>query len=216
MDVLKLREIKSSFRRAMNADLSNSMRAHGVLYKINFGVPAPRMKLIASSFEPNVDDATYLWNEDVRESKILATYLYPKESMTLAIALEWVDSIRYVELADQLAMNLLAHLPFASELIDSLLQQPSPMAHYTAYRLQMRLFIHTTVLADSSLVHIKQDLLSPITYLAQAAIQLLERLTDLDASKQPIVSSLLQDWRNDTTQGKSYLYETICYWDFDK
>ncbi len=214
MDALKLREIKSSFRRAMNADLSNSMRAHGVMYKINFGVPAPRMKLIASSFTPDVADATYLWNEDVRESKILATYLYPKESMTIEVAMEWIASIRYVELADQLAMNLLSHLPFASELIDNLLKQSSPMAHYTAYRLQMRLFLHSATPAASLFTHIKEDLLSPTTYLAQAALQLLERLTDLGPEQHAVVASLLQDWKGDTTQGKSHLYETICYWEF--
>jgi hypothetical protein len=64
-----LNEIKKNFRQSMNADLSNSMREHGLEYKINFGVPSPRIKLIAEKFDQDNEVAQYLWDEDVRESK---------------------------------------------------------------------------------------------------------------------------------------------------
>ena len=54
MDDIKLREIKRCFRQTMNADLTNSIKAKGVVYRMNFGVPAPRIKLIADKFDKNI------------------------------------------------------------------------------------------------------------------------------------------------------------------
>ncbi len=216
MEVEKLREIKSSFRRAMNADLSDSMRAHGVIYKLNFGVPAPRMRLISESFDKNVDDATYLWNEDVRESKILATYLFPKESMTLELAQQWVEQIKYTEIADQITMNLFSQLNYADELVDALLKRREVMPRYTAYRLQLRLLMQDQQVEGDRLGKLlnetKADLLSEVSYLAQAAIQLVDRLSEQSEDTQKEIESTLKDWAISTDERKQQIYRTICYW----
>ncbi len=216
MEVEKLREIKSSFRRAMNADLSNSMRAHGVVYKLNFGVPAPRMRLISESFEKNVEDATYLWNEDVRESKILATYLFPKESMTLELALEWAKQIKYTEIADQITMNLFSQLSFAGELVDKLLQSQEVMLRYTAYRLQIRLLMQGQRVEGERLSNLlneaKVDLLSDASYLAQAAVQIMDRLSEQSDATQQHIEAILQDWAKAKDEKKQQIYRTICFW----
>ncbi len=216
MEVEKLREIKSSFRRAMNADLSNSMRAHGVVYKLNFGVPAPRMRLISESFEKNVEDATYLWNEDVRESKILATYLFPKESMTLELALEWAKQIKYTEIADQITMNLFSQLSFAGELVDKLLQSQEVMLRYTAYRLQIRLLMQGQRVEGERLSNLlneaKVDLLSDASYLAQAAVQIMDRLGEQSDATQQHIEAILQDWAKAKDEKKQQIYRTICFW----
>ncbi len=216
MEKEKLREIKSSFRRAMNADLSNSMRAHGVVYKLNFGVPAPRMSLIAKSFEKNVEDATYLWNEDVRESKILATYLFPQESMTPELAMEWVEQIKYTEIADQITMNLFSQLNYASELVDTLLQSKEVMLRYTAYRLQIRLLMQGKQVEGERLNNLlkeaKVDLLSEVSYLAQAAVQIMDRLSEQSEATQKEIEDILGDWATVNDEKKQQVYRTICYW----
>ncbi len=216
MEVEKLREIKSSFRRAMNADLSNSMRAHGVIYKLNFGVPAPRMRLISESFDKNVDDATYLWNEDVRESKILATYLFPKESMTLELAQQWAGQIKYTEIADQITMNLFSQLSYADVLVDTLLQSKEVMLRYTAYRLQIRLLMQGQQVEGDRLVNLltetKTDLLSEVSYLAQAAVQVMDRISEQSDDAQREIESTLQDWAVSDDEKKQQIYRTICYW----
>lgn len=200
----------------MNADLSNSMRAHGVIYKLNFGVPAPRMRLISESFDKNVDDATYLWNEDVRESKILATYLFPKESMTLELAQQWAGQIKYTEIADQITMNLFSQLSYADVLVDTLLQSKEVMLRYTAYRLQIRLLMQGQQVEGDRLVNLltetKTDLLSEVSYLAQAAVQVMDRISEQSDDAQREIESTLQDWAVSDDEKKQQIYRTICYW----
>ena len=216
MEVEKLREIKSSFRRAMNADLSNTMREHGVVYKLNFGVPAPRMRLISESFEKNVEDAIYLWNEDVRESKILATYLFPQESMTIELAKEWVEQIKYTEIADQITMNLFSQLSFAPQLVDMLLRSEEVMLRYTAYRLQIRLLMQDQQVEGERLALLineaKKDMLSEISYLAQGALQIMDRLSEQSEGTKKTIETALQSWAIDKDEKKQHIYRAICYW----
>lgn len=139
-----LNDIHAQFRRQMNADVSVALRKHGLLYKVAFGVPSMRLHAIAERYTPSVELAEALWAEDIRESKMLATRLYPIGEMTLQTAKRWIDSIRYAEIADQCCMNLLAHLPFVDELMQDLLPAddsvvaPDNMATYTAMKLAAR------------------------------------------------------------------------------
>lgn len=134
-----LREIKSSFRQSMNADLSDGMRKNGLIYRMNFGVPSPRIRLIADRFNQDVSLATYLWNEDVRESKMLATYLYPYNEMDIDTAVQWCSEIKYTEIADQLCRNLLVLEPYARELSDKLISADNDMMIYAGYRLMIQM-----------------------------------------------------------------------------
>jgi len=85
-------------RKAMNGIVSASMRQKGVHYKLNFGVSIPEIRNIAQSYEPNEELAKWLWNEDVREHKILATLLYPLEAFKEEMAATWVGDICYQEI----------------------------------------------------------------------------------------------------------------------
>lgn len=217
MDDNKRRQIKNCFRQAMNADLSNSMRAHGLEYRMNFGVPSPRIKLIASQFEPNAADAQYLWNEDVRESKMLATYLFPKEEMTEALANEWAAQIRYPEIADQAAMNLFVALPFAEQLATQWISADSEMLNYTGFRLWVRLFMNKRYPDKGQQAilfsQLKPALLSEVAYLRQVSIALAEKIGDSGIEWQTILSQNLCDWKNSADHKNIDLYRFICYWD---
>lgn len=111
-----LSEIHAQFRRQMNADISQSLRQHGLNYRIAFGVPSMRLAEIARLYEPSAELAEVLWSEDIRESKMLATRLYPIEQMTPETAFRWMTEISHEEVADQACMNLFARLPYASTL----------------------------------------------------------------------------------------------------
>lgn len=89
------------------------MREKGLLYKVNFGVELPRIRLIAADFEPDHALAQALWKEEIRECKILAGMLQPVESFLPEIADIWVEEIRNTEIAGLTAMNLFCHLPYA-------------------------------------------------------------------------------------------------------
>ena len=71
----KVRDIKKELRLAMNGVVSSIQRNHGLNYKINFGVEIPRIKGIAGKFEKNEELAKRLWQDNIRECKMLAIFL---------------------------------------------------------------------------------------------------------------------------------------------
>ena len=101
-----LREIKKRFRMAMNGIVSTSMREKGMDYRINFGLTLSLIRNIAESYTPNAELAQYLWKEQIRESKMLATWLYPANEMNPDKAQQWAEEIPYPEIADICCMNL--------------------------------------------------------------------------------------------------------------
>ena len=109
----QLKDIKTQLRLSMNGAVSQSMREKGLVYKLNFGVELPRIKMIAARNEKNHDLAQALWKEDIRECKILAGLLQPVDTFYPEIADIWVESIRNMEIAELTCMNLFQHLPYA-------------------------------------------------------------------------------------------------------
>ena len=52
MDIKEqLKDIKTQLRLSMNGAVSQSMREKGLVYKLNFGVEIPRIKMIAEGYE---------------------------------------------------------------------------------------------------------------------------------------------------------------------
>lgn len=135
----QIRAIKRQFRKAMNGIVAASMREKGVVYRVNFGLTLPLLKRIAAAYPPDKMLAERLWSEPVRESKMLATWLYPPAEMDRATACRWVAEIPYPEIADICCLNLFSRLPFAFELVAYCLERPDDLARYTGFRLWNRL-----------------------------------------------------------------------------
>lgn len=108
----KVREIKKSLRLAMNGVVSTLQRRQGLDYKINFGVEIPRLKGIAEAHAKGKELAETLWQDNIRECKMLAIFLMP-ESEAAEVADRWIAETKFTEIADQLAMHLLCRLPDA-------------------------------------------------------------------------------------------------------
>lgn len=114
MDIKEqLKEIKTQLRLSMNGAVSQSMREKGLVYKLNFGVEIPRIKMIAKEYEKNHDLAQALWKENIRECKILAGMLQPVDTFFPEIADIWAEDIQNIEIAELTCMNLFQHLPYA-------------------------------------------------------------------------------------------------------
>lgn len=111
-----LKDIRKRCRMAMNGIASSSMRKQGIRYKLNFGVSIQKIKEISKRYTPNKELAENLWEEDVRELKILATLLFPISEYSKEIADKWVRDIEHQEIREQICINLLQHLPFAEQL----------------------------------------------------------------------------------------------------
>lgn len=111
-----LKSIKQQLWQFMNGSVSQSMRQNGLEYKLNLGVDLPRLKEIASGYQPDASLAALLWKEDMRECRILATMLYPADQFSWDLAQVWVDQMPTVEIAQIASQNLFRHLSFAHSL----------------------------------------------------------------------------------------------------
>ncbi|MBO6013433.1 MAG: DNA alkylation repair protein [Bacteroidales bacterium] len=138
VDSILLSDIHAHFRRLRNGEVADNLLAQGIRYRLAWGLESYRLKDIAALYTPDAELAETLWKEDVRESKMLATRLYPVGQMTPETAERWSREIPYAEIADQACMNLFARLPFARQLALGWLKG-SPMQQYCALQLQLRL-----------------------------------------------------------------------------
>lgn len=108
-------DIKKELRANMNGVASAAMRQTAD-YRVNWGIEVPRIHAIAEEFrnEASHELAQTLWNESVRECKILATLLMPVDRFDEELCDVWVDNIRTEEIAQMFCLNLMTRLPFAS------------------------------------------------------------------------------------------------------
>lgn len=137
----ELREIRTQLRMAMNGVISTSMREKGMIYKLNFGVPLPEVKLIAARHEPGSKLAAALWKEDIREFKLLAPLLQPVDDFPFEQAEQWVKEIPYLEIAEQCSRNLFCKLPYAEDLtLELIVNKKDEYARTVAFLIWCEMF----------------------------------------------------------------------------
>lgn len=113
-----LQDIKRSFFTYRNGIIADTLRKAGMPYKVIFGLQIPQIAAIARDITPSMEIADELWaDSEVRESRLLATYLFPIESVTEEKALSLLRSTRTPEESDMLSFRLLKRLPFAADLV---------------------------------------------------------------------------------------------------
>lgn len=109
-----IKEIKRGFRLQMNGVTSASMREKGVNGYLVWGIQLPQLKEIARNYTPDYDLAVALWKENVRECKILATLLMPRNMMTGDLVDLWMDQTPTQEIAEYAVFNLYQYVADAS------------------------------------------------------------------------------------------------------
>ncbi len=126
------KKIKQSLRLSMNGIVSAHQRSQGLNYKINFGVEIPRLKELAGQYEKSEPLATALWQDNIRECKLLAIFLLPQASYH-TMADKWIAEVPFTEIADHLAMNILCKLPDATAKALQWCNQPTGLYKYCGY-----------------------------------------------------------------------------------
>lgn len=101
-------EIKKELRASMNGILSSRMRKAGMPYRLIFGVELPRLQNIACEFVQDAALANYLWEQNIRETRLLAIMLMPLEAFTSETANHWAETLLTAEEAQVLSMHLLS------------------------------------------------------------------------------------------------------------
>lgn len=120
---MEIPEIKKEFFRYRNGMLGETLRRYGDPHKIIFGLDVPQIASIARMAGTSTALAEELWADaDVRESRLLACYLFNPTDVNDEKALSLAGDVQTQEEADMLAFRLLKRLPYAASLL-SVLQE---------------------------------------------------------------------------------------------
>lgn len=135
-----IKQIKHLFMTYRNGIIADTLRNAGMPYEIIFGLQLPQLTAIAHEFEPSMDLSMQLWaDRKVRESRLLACYLFPIDEMNESKALELGESVQTKEEADILCFRLLRRLPFAETLSLKLTAHDTPLVSYCGEALRRNL-----------------------------------------------------------------------------
>lgn len=135
-----IKEIKHSFMAFRNGIISDTLRKAGMPYKIIFGLQLPQIAEIARNNDKNLELADALWQDSgVRESRLLACYLYPLAEVNEDKAYELASSVQTIEEADILSFRLLRNLEFANALANRLSSEDSQLISYCGKALRRNL-----------------------------------------------------------------------------
>jgi 3-methyladenine DNA glycosylase AlkD len=115
----QLAYIKKNIYLHKNGIISESMESKGIHYAMNYGVSIPELRIMATSLPQDALLAQRLWDENIRETKLLATYLYPIDRLNEETASIWLKDINNIELAEQTARNLFSKSSFAASIANN-------------------------------------------------------------------------------------------------
>lgn len=101
-----------------NGIVADTLRAAGMdCYNIIFGLNVPQLAHVAGTQLKIMELAETLWEDrKVRESRLLAAYLFPPDEIDEEYAMKLLNDVQTQEEADMLAFRLLRHLPFLTTL----------------------------------------------------------------------------------------------------
>ena len=85
--------------------------------------------------------AIALWKENIRECKILATMLMPSDEILPEVADIWMEQTETVEIAEQLAFNLMQHVPYAADKAFLWISSADDLPQICGYHILSRLFM---------------------------------------------------------------------------
>ncbi|MBD5291491.1 MAG: hypothetical protein HDS24_05420 [Bacteroides sp.] len=119
---MTIQEIKQDFFAYRNGMVADTLRRAGYPHKVIFGLNLPQIAVIAGKILSERDHiAEQLWKDpDVRESRLLACYLYDPASLTKEECIEKGSEVRTREEADMFAFRVLKRRKDAVELLNIL------------------------------------------------------------------------------------------------
>lgn len=126
----------------MDGAVAQSMRDKGVDYHLNWGVTLPRLQQMAADYGKDYDLAIALWKENVRECKILATMMMPPDKILPEVVDIWMEQTETQEIAEQAAMNLYHHLPYAPQKAYEWIASDRPLYQLCGFHVLSRLFMN--------------------------------------------------------------------------
>lgn len=132
-----IKEIKHQFMTYRNGIVADTLRKAGMPYNVVFGLQLPQLSQIAIAVKGLVSQenlgvvADDLWSDrSVRESRLLACWLYDAASLSNEMALRLAEDVQTREEADILCFRLLRRLSYASDLVLTLKEDGRDLVAY--------------------------------------------------------------------------------------
>lgn len=119
-------------RREMNGAVSESMATHGQKYGLNYGVSVATLREIATTETKDYDFAKYLYQQQVRELKLLACHVADASRVDTHEFPFWSRGITNAELAEELAFALLSKIYDINSLMGIWCTESNEMVAYAA------------------------------------------------------------------------------------
>ena len=193
----KVKDIKQSFRQMMDGQVAQSMRQKGVDYHLNWGATIPRLREMTDEIktEDAYSLAIALWKENIRECKILATMLMPPDELLPEVADIWMEQTETVEIAEQLAFNLMQHVSYAAEKAFLWISSAEDLPQICGYHILSRLFMRKQEPNERGINEFMDQALaalqSPTPSLSKAAMQSVIHFADMGLMYERIARSAI-------------------------
>ena len=192
----RVKEIKQSFRQMMDGSIAQSMRDKGIDYHLNWGATILRLRDKADEIGKDYNLAIALWKENVRECKILATMLMPPDEILPEVVDIWMEQTDTVEIAEQAAMNLYQHLPYAPAKAYEWIASDRELCQLCGFHVLSRLFMNGQEPNERGINEFLDQahvaLLSPSLVVRKAALNSLNRFADLGLVYQRLADSIFR------------------------
>lgn len=175
------RQIRQQFFVFRNGLLADNLRNSGDCHKMIFGLNLIQIVDIAKQFNKDELVANELWkSKDTRECRLIAPMLYPTESFSEDIAMQWISGIENHEIADNLCHKLLRNTSFAAQLCNKL-TMGNEIEQYVSMRLATNLLIiNKAIDIDTLKIFAESQLSSKSIHTLSVAKGLLEAISDLE------------------------------------
>ena len=192
----RVKEIKQSFRQMMDGSIAQSMRDKGIDYHLNWGATILRLRDKADEIGKDYDLAIALWKENVRECKILATMLMPPDKILPEVVDIWMEQTDTVEIAEQAAMNLYQHLPYAPAKAYQWIASDRELCQLCGFHVLSRLFMNGQEPNERGINEFLDQahtaILSPSLVVRKAAINSLNHFASLGLVYQRLADSIFR------------------------
>ncbi len=205
----QVNKIKRIIRGSMNGITVESMTQKGIHYKANFGVALPRLREIASQYEPNMQLATQLWFLEMRESMIIGSLLVPHNEMDTNTAITWCEKIPNHELSEITAMTLFCRQPNASQFVAKALENKNILVVITAISTATRI---TKELPDTLIKELvlKFNTFEQITLVhANTLATCLARIASDNTQRIGLIEELIQPFFASENSYHQYIFEYV-------
>lgn len=209
-----IQSIRKDCRQAMNGIVSTSMREYGLDYKLNFGLVNLQIKALADKYGPSASLAEALWKETTRELKILSTLIYPIEEFDETTAQRWVTEIPNQEIREQICINLLQNLPYATQIAKKWANDADEEVRTTGYWLLTRLLLGKKIQTEVSpeeLAQVWEDVVSDKLFLRKGAALALKQLTRQSKEKADYILERLRPYQSSDDPIKQEAYKEIAF-----